>query len=83
MIKQDTFNRLEKVYDLVENVYILEALKYYTPPMKQNAESFEAWDKACQLISEACCHISQDLELERENHHIEDMADSCFNVGTK
>ena len=35
MVKSDAFNRLDKVYDLVEDVYLLEALKYYTQPMKQ------------------------------------------------
>ena len=83
MVKSDAFNRLDKVYDLVEDVYLLEALKYYTPPMKQNSKSFEAWERICELINDARCLASRDLELERENHHIEDVADSCFYVGVK
>ena len=84
MTKSKLLIEIDKLYDRAEDIYIDEAKKYYAGPASaKNEASFEIWERVSGLLDEAHDLIKRDLEIERKDHHMQDMADSCFNVGTK
>jgi hypothetical protein len=83
MTKSELLIEIERLYDRAEDIYLDEAKKYYTGPSRHNVISFDLWEKISGLIDDAHDLIMRDLEIERKDHHMQDMADSCFNPETK